>query len=457
MMRRLTLLALLLFAAVTALAQAGTSPCPTQVLRTNPNKSTDLACLVPQVFGAGGLVGVNNGGPLDVTRGHAVHFQASSVRSFGPINAEIGVQLSQLPIAAPVSGFLFAGGVVTASNSFGPILTDRAETLGHGKLFLSLSYQYFNFDKADGVDLKNFGVIFTHEPEISNCAANDPTCQNGQLIYPNDIVATRDRIDLKVHQVTVIGTYGVSDKFDLSVAVPVINVRMGITSAATIYNFEPPPENHFFANTADPFNKTFSDSGYSFGMGDITIRAKYLVKQTEVASLAAGADFRLPMGDADNFLGAGAFGFRPFVTYSRKLKGGAAIHSSVGVQGNGSSVLAGDITTDPPTKQHLPAVVNYSVGVDASLARKVGFSADFLGQELLHVSTIHNSIFTDYAGNTHSDIATSFQSINVLSAAAGFKMNPYKNLLLTANGLFRLNTAGLHAKPTPLLGVSYTF
>jgi len=37
------------------------------------------------------------------------------------------------------------------------------------------------------------------------------------------------------------------------------------------------------------------------------------------------------------------------------------------------------------------------------------------------------------------------------------KVNPLGKLLVTANVLFRVNNAGLHSKPAPLIGVSYTF
>lgn len=456
---KLHLAGFLLLLAVVGLAgrcAAQTGPCPTQSLQVNPTKSSDLVCLVPQVYGAGGLVGATNGGPLDDTQGHSVHFQASSVRSFGPINAEIGIQLSQLPIATPVAGFLFSGGVVTPTSSFGPVLTDRADTLGKGKLFLSTSYQYFDFDKADGVNLKSFGAVFTHEPEPTVCSANPTGCLNGEPIFTRDIVATQNRIDLKVHQMTLVGTYGISDKFDLSVAVPVLNVRMAITSAAQIYNFEAPPVNHDFINSPTPYNETFTNTGYSFGMGDVTIRAKYVVRQGERSAVAAGADFRIPTGDGNNFLGSGTWGFRPFVIFSGN-RGRLSPHATLGVQGNGSTVLAGDITSTPVTKENLPTVFSYSGGTDISLTRRFSVSGDFIGESVLHTSRIATSTFTDFGGNTHADIKTSTDTVQVESVAAGLKINPFGSLLVTANGLFRVNDAGLHSKPVPLVGISYTF
>jgi hypothetical protein len=434
------------------------SPCPTQVLQDNPPMSSDLICLVPQVYGPGGLVGASEGGPLDDTQGHEVHFQASSLRSFAPVNSEIGVQLSQLPIAAPVAGFIFAGGVITPTSSFGPVLTDRAETLGRRKIFLSLSYQYFNFDKADGVNLKSFGTVFTHELEPSLCKS-DPglDCVDGEPVYTKDIIATQNRIDLKVHQFTLVGTYGISDKIDLSVALPILNVRMGMQSTAKIYNFEPPPVNHqFILDNSDPFDAQFTNKGYSFGMGDVTVRVKYLAWQGEKAAFSLGTDFRLATGDADNFLGTGTWGLRPFAVYSARL-GRLSPHSTVGFQGNGQSVLAGDVTSEPVTKTHLPNQFSYSGGADFSLFRRMGISGDFIGSSLLHGFKIRSSTYTDYVGNTHPDISTSADTINFASVAAGIKFNPFGNLLITANGLFRINDAGLHSKPAPLFGLSYTF
>jgi hypothetical protein len=168
-MSRLRVLIILSQLALSASAFAQ-SPCPTQqLLGSGAQRSSDLICVVPQVYGPGGLVGTNNGGPLYPTMFHSVHFQASSVSSLAPVNAEIGVQLSQVPLASPVSGFIFANGVMQEATSFGPVLTDRAETLGKRRVFLGVSYEYFDFDKADNVNLKTFGAVYTHEPEPTVC------------------------------------------------------------------------------------------------------------------------------------------------------------------------------------------------------------------------------------------------------------------------------------------------
>jgi hypothetical protein len=411
-------------------------------------------------------VGVDNGGPLTATEFHEVHFQASSINSFGPINAEIGVQLSQVPLASPVSGFIFANGVMQEATSFGPVLADRAETLGRRRIFVGASYEYFDFDKADAVNLKSFGAVFNHELEPTICATIPSTpCLNGEPIYTRDIIATQNRIDVKVHQVTLVGTYGLSDKLDVSVALPLVDVRVAMGSNATIYNFEPPPVNHTFAPITNnpretyisPFNAILTNSDSALGIGDLRLRGKYVAWRDakEKSAVAVGLDLRLPTGDAYKFLGSGAWGLRPFVIYSYSAR--VSPHVSAGFEGNGNSILAGSVTTQPVTKAPLPDVFTYSAGADAGVVRWLGVSADYIGTSLLNASRIQTSTYTDFVGNTHQNIDTFVSTVNQASISAGAKIRPVARLLITGNVLFRLNDAGLHFKPSPLIGVSYTF
>jgi Putative MetA-pathway of phenol degradation len=465
---------MLLVLSLPAMALAQTSPCPTSLSTSGTPvtiaRSGDLICLVPQVYGPAGLVGQNFDGPLVSTTGHSVHFQAAAVNNFGPVNSEIGVQLSQLPLASPASGFIFSfnpslGVVARSAESFGPILTDRAETIGKKKLFVGVSYQFFNFDTADGVNLKKFGVVLTHEPEPAVCseAPSTPGCPTAPT-FTHDIVATQNSLDLKVHQLTIVATYGITNRLDVSVAVPLLEVRMAMYSDANIFNFEPPPVNHAFAVPAtasiyetylSPTNALFFNGNSARGIGDLVIRGKFLAWKGEHSAVAVGVDAHLPTGDANKFLGAGTWGVRPFLTYS--YSGRVSPHASVGFQGNGDSVLAGDITTQPATKGHLPDLFTYSAGVDAGIARRLSVSFDFLGQSIRDAAKIASSTFTDLVGDTHNNITTTKATVNQASVAGGFKANLVGQLLFTANVLYQVNHAGLHSKPIPLVGLSYTF
>jgi hypothetical protein len=444
---------LLLLVSTYAVAQG---PCPVALsVAQNVTLSSDLVCTVPQVYGRGGLVGTNHGGPLVVVTNppHEVHFQSSSLESLTPLNEEIGTQLSQLPITSPASGFVFSfnpslGVVSRSTETFGPILTERAETIGKHKLFLGVSYQYFDFDKADGVDLRNFGTVYGHS-------------QPAPASVKNDFIATKNRVDLKVHQVTLVGTFGITNRLDVSLAIPVVDVRIGFSSDASILTQETPPVHQFATPAQDPNRETYFAANHAFffnhnsalGIGDLIVRGKFQVLRREKVGLAAGIDFHIPTGDEKNFLGSGTFGTRPFVTFSYARR--VSPHATLGYQINGDSILAGDITKG--TRAHLPDILTYSAGADAGITHRLSVDLDFLGQSLRDAKTIAFSTFTGFDATARANLRSNTATINQASIAVGGKVNPIGKLLLTANVLFRVNDAGLHSKPAPLVGVSYTF
>jgi hypothetical protein len=467
-MVRVTVYGVFLLGGVFALSQ---SPCPTQVLLGSSAKdSSQMLCMIPQIYGPGGLVGADNGGPLDPTTGHEVHFQASSISDFRPINAEIGLQLSQVPLAAPVSGVTFQNGVWQEAIGLGPVLTDRAETLGRHTVFLGFNYEYFDFDRSDNINLRNFGAVFRHEVELCDpvTATDCITDSTGQSVhlYTQDVITTQNHLDLMVNQFSIVGTYGVNAKWDISVAVPIVQIRMNMVSNSTIFSFEPPPVEHKFASTSgipgetyvSPSNAVFYSHESARGLGDIRLRNKFVAWQSddEKSSIATGFDLRFPSGDEYNFLGSGTWGLKPFVIYSHSGK--VAPHFGIAFESNGQTVLAGDITTQTPTKAQLPYVLSYNGGVDTGLARLrwLGVSADWIGNTLVSAPRISATHMTDYGSNTHPDMAPSVATINEQAVSLGAKIRASK-LLIVGNCLIRVNNAGLHYKPSPLVGVSYTF
>src|SRR5205085_436924 len=127
----------------------------------------------------------------------------------------------------------------------------------------------------------------------------------------------------------------------------------------------------------------------AFGVGDVVIRGKFEAVKRERAGLAFGVFVHTPTGDELNFLGSGTTGVRPFVTFS--YAGRVSPHATVGYLRNGDSVLAGDVTTG--TKAHLPDVLTYSAGVDASLNRRLSLAFDCLNQSLREAARIQSSTF----------------------------------------------------------------
>ncbi len=450
--------------------------------------SNKLICVIPQAFGVSQT--------LNVGSSNSSLFRLETLKdSLQPLNSSVARESALLPLASPSSGITFlwdpaAKISVPSADSLGPILGERADTIGKYKVFLGLSYQSFQFDRLDGVNLKQLPVAITQLDDSQTFGGN-PTCSvNGanldQCGYIRDVITTNTRLDLKVHQITSFFTYGLTDRIDISMAIPIENVRMGAFSTATIVD-----NSHSNVHSFPIVNGCGSTSGgvivpclvNSFtnvrsvsGIGDITFRVKAHAweSENERAGLAIGVDVRTPTGDALNFLGAGTYGVRPFVVWSYRWR--IAPHWSVGYQMNGDSLLAGDISTGK--KVRLPGALTYSGGADFWLTKWLTGAFDLLGQQVFEAgrtsvtevvvpgacsdtSGVCNSAQGFAPSQNDPSLSQSTASFNGTSMSVGAKVRPFgssSSLLITGNALIGLNSSGgLHSKVVPLLGVSYTF
>ena len=167
---------------------------------------------------------------------------------------------------------------------------------------------------------------------------------------------------------------------------------------------------------------------------------------------------RLPTGDAENFLGSGTFGIKPFVTFTRN--GRLSPHLNVGYQFNGNSELVVD---NAGAETRLPDRLIYSGGADWGISKRLTVAADVLEQRVIsgrRAALLSNPSISNGSGTTvtvASVISTSTDSYNRTDGSIGFKLKPFGNLLLTSNLLVKLDRAGLRQRLAPLVGLSLTF
>ncbi len=468
-MRRHALLQTLLF--LIASCSITLAQCINQ---TTGAMSTQLVCLAPNVYGTShdttspssslvdGLT-LRQTGPAGE---HFPHFRGSSLQSLTALDTAVGTQLSLLPLVTPAAGvsFMFSGGVVSeATSSFGPILGERGSTVGRHRLHLGFMFQRFDFDELDGISLDHVPAVYQHGGAPAPAAPGQPAPAAAEG-FRNDVIATDNRVDLKVNQFTAIATYGLTDRIDVSMALPILQVRLGVLSNArvikdpasdaacqTLFNTSPC---HLFANGTT--SNTYFSSGTASGIGDLLFRVKGQIYKGERAAVALGGDVHLPTGDAKNLLGSGAAGFRPFVAMSYRAR--VTPHLDFGYEWNGSSILGGQITsTGQLTSARLPNQLFYVAGVDVGITRKLSGAADFMGQRVIGATRIFAQPFTTHSGITLPNISEGHQSYEMDNASVGLKFSPKPRLLLIANVLFRVDNAGLRAKAIPLVGVGYTF
>src|SRR5262245_50248883 len=187
-----------------------------------------LVTLLPTVFGSRGLTVNSEVYTLDGST-HAAHFNNAFQQDFRRFNIAVASQLSALPLPSPASGFTYrfdpdTGTFVRSTQSFGPILAERAETIGRGRTLFGYNVQVFTFDSLDGIDLRRVPAIFTHD---------DADLGGGRT----DVVATTNALKLSVSQFTGLVTYGAADRLDVSVAIPVVHTRLTVASSAVIHRF----------------------------------------------------------------------------------------------------------------------------------------------------------------------------------------------------------------------------
>jgi hypothetical protein len=395
--------------AITVAILAGLSCATSATAQTTTCGSTKLSCLLPAAF-------------------------HTNPPTFNFFNEAFGTQIGQLPLATPASGFLFTfdkglGVYKDAQESFGPLVAERVETIGRHKLYLAFTYQRFGFSELDGNSLNNLPLLFVFS--------------SGQT--PQVVTSTHNRVDAKVDQFVAFGTFGITRRIDVSVAVPFEKVSMGASAAGTEYS------------TTNTAQASFSEflAGSASGVGDMVISAKGTLMQHERLGMAVGGEFRLPTGDEQNFLGSGAFGFKPyFVVASR---GKVAPHLNVGYQWNTKSTLA----TDQKGKETLPGSFNYAAGADIGMTKRLTIVADWEGQVYFnapHISTPRNIASTiNTKPVTFPSVVLVNGSYQVNSVAAGLKANPIGHLLISANVTFKAGDGGLRARVVPLVGISYSF
>jgi hypothetical protein len=381
---------------------------------------------------------------------HEAHFVPGTDQTLAPFlfNQQLVGQLATVPLGSPTGGFAFtfdaaSGTFQRTTDSFGPAFADRALTNGRGKLTFGTNFQYSKYSSFEGQKLDDGEIKFylTHEDVPGN------------LFFEGDLIEAALRADISSATTTVFGNYGVTDKLDLALAVPIVSVQIDATVDASILRLASAGLTTLHSFAGGAASRSFSNSGSASGIGDMLVRAKYRFASMNGGGLAAGIDLRLPTGDSENLLGTGAVG-AAFTLIGSSTRGSFGPHFNVGFTTNGES----DVIT-------IPDEFNYRLGTEYVATPRVTLNADLLGRTLIDAGRLElTSVTHTYTNNAGVAGSTTFDeyvarsgSLNLLNLAVGGKFNLRGNFLLNANVLFALNDAGVIARVTPVIGFDYTF
>jgi len=412
-------------------------------------QSDKLGLLIPSIYGPNGLI-VDSLATLPDGSTHSAHFNNSFQDEFGQFNVALATQLLTVPFPSPASGYTYTfdetlGVFNRSTQSFGPILTDRAETIGKGKFTFGFTYQRFKFDSIEGLPLDSGPAVFTHDGfQLGGGRA--------------DLVVTQNDISVEVSRFIAFLNYGVADRFDISAAIPLVDTTLRATSHAAIDRVGTAGNNlvHFYydENGAIGNARDYSASGSATGLGDILVRLKGTAIKGASGGLGILLDVRFPTGDEEDLLGSGAWGVKPTLAASFG-RGRVSPHVNVGYQWNGDSVLAGDIATG--VKADMPDQFFYAAGLDIGRSSAVTLVFDFLGQHVSDSPRLVETTFTAANGEVLPQVGFEQGTFSVLDGAVGVKINLVGRLLLDANVLFKLNDSGLRDDVSPLVAFEYSF
>lgn len=351
------------------------------------------------------------------------------------MNNLIGMQVSGFPLGSSGGGFSWTfdpavGTFNRASGTFGPVFSERALTVGRRRMNFGVNYQRSSFDKLEGKGLEDGDVkLYT--------GFTTP----GVTAFFEDSF----RLKLTTDTVGLFAMYGVTDRFDVGVAVPIVHVDL---EAAL----------DFTANVTTPTGSATSDvfvgtpvTGSASGVGDIVVRTKYQFLRRQGGGLAAGVDLRLPTGDELDLLGA-AGGQAKFYVAGSAERGRISPHVNFGftVSGESDAAKSEDTFVFAPSDE-----VNFAGGVDLAVSPRLTLVGDLIGR------TIRDTIVLDEAATAFGANRRQFRgntgNLNVLLGSVGVKFNPMGQGLIAFNVLFPLNENGLTDNLTWMGGFEFSF
>lgn len=326
------------------------------------------------------------------------------------------VNLATSPIATSSSGFVYRldpelGTVSRVSDSFGTFFVERAMTSGRGRTSFGVSASTAAYDNLDGFDLRD-GTLLT----TANSFADESS--------PFDTEALT--LKIRTSTLTFFGAIGVSDRFEISGAVPLVQMNIDGTRL-NVYR-------------GQSFVQA-SGSASASGIADIAVRGKYRLLATRSGGIAAAAELRLPTGDEQLLLGAGSAALRLMgIASAESGPIGAHVNFSV-VRGGVSDEIAGSGAVT------IAASPTVTVGGELLFRRL----ADV--KKIVAVSAAHPTS----AGVTTDRLAPGLATPVLSSAVTGVKWNVSGTFVLTGEVLWRLGKAGLTAPLTPTVSLDYLF
>jgi Putative MetA-pathway of phenol degradation len=314
----------------------------------------------------------------------------------------------------------------------GPILGERAVTVGQGQFDLALTYSFVDLTTINGEPLDHL--------------VNAPLLNGRFLFFPvpggTKLKDGRFTTLLPVHVALDIGvdahilspsvTYGVTPDLDVNLTLPIVRTSLDMRTRTRV------PDPRFPSSALPPGDplagiQVQAASASSVGVGDLLLRAKYVVWRGDPVDVAAGLGLSLPTGRADDFQGAGTTRVEPGLIASRVFGTWLELLANVGIALDAEHVGR--------------SVVQWAIGGTVMPVEQVAVPIVFLGRDELGAPAepIPNPFFFQ------------IERSDIFDASIGIRWRFAQTAVLSANALVPLNREGLRADVIPTVEMEYTF
>jgi hypothetical protein len=363
-----------------------------------------------------------------------------------------------LPVTSASPGLTFSydpasGAFVRDTDLLGQLYLERARPLGRGKWNVTVSYQRVHIDGVQGQDL---GGLTDTAPPIVTGSFNS-TGKAGPTLVSFD----RYAIDLLVDMVTLAATYGVTDRLDVNLTLPILASRLSMGAIEPVFTFNPNPGFPCNNLTRLPNGltrcgpQTSSNIFHATGVGDLLLRGKYEVLRSSWVDVAGGLVLRMPTGNQDNFQGTGDWELSPLLYLSTPRMPLAGPLAFQAFFNGGFDLNASDVDLSEG---------RLGIGADLALGDRATFSVAFLAREPFH--SFASAGFFDQvrvnprtrARSTAPLFGLQTDRASYYALSIGGRMNLWRDTVFGfANVLIPLGDQGIQSDPIPLVGFEATF
>jgi hypothetical protein len=384
---------------------------------------------------------VLQGVTLSTDENHVAHFSNESLTEVGSQIEVLAASAADVPAIATAPGFTFQYDpelkVVTRTRSaLGTLFVDRADTVGKGTFEVGAAYVYLDFVDLDGDSLEGSEFTLDHAQDTGEEFEND----KAKLIF--------DEFVLQSHVIPFFLTYGITDRWDVNVVVPLMHTRLKTDARFVIQ--EPRAVGaggepvHEFDDGSRTKRVRVSDS--KTGVGDLLLRTKYRLSD-DLGGFKAATVFalRIPTGEEEDFQGTGDVILSPGVIASRSF-GRFDAHANLGFDIDASDVDG--------------SRVRYGLGVSFGIIEGLGIFAELFGSSGLtdrELDFDRQQRDPDTGAVQGTVTETVSVRTDVVDVSAGFKFSVFDRLVGYAGAIVPVTDDGLRTDVVPVGGFELTF